>query len=144
MDKITMVIVDGSVIGTGKGPGGWAAWVGDLDKYTLCSGQFDHIVGNNTAELYAVLMGISQCSHGSSVLIWTDSREVIHWLNGKPIRDPTIKEIRLAIGDAIDALELQVTVQKIKGHHQNTIHNEVDEEAHAQAKLAYQRIYGES
>lgn len=143
MNKITLVVADGSVIGSGKGPAGWAAWVGNADNHTLHSGQFPHIAGNNTAELFAVLMGICRCSHGSNVLIWTDSREVIRWMHGKPIRNSKIWEIRAAIYDAIDALELQVVFQKVKGHNTNTIHNQVDREAHAQAKLSYKRIYGE-
>jgi ribonuclease HI len=137
MDKIIVVVCDASVIGSVKGPTGWAAWVDG----ELFSGYAPVIMGNNAAELLAILQGIIRCPVRSRVLVWSDSKWALRWMKGKPIYTRDIREIRLAIHDAIDALDLLVTWQLIKGHRTNDLHNLVDREARRQAKIAYEVIY---
>jgi ribonuclease HI len=138
--KLTMVIVDASVIGSVSGPGGWAVWI-DGETH---SGPLPEPMGNNQGELWAVLEGLWRCRHGSQVLLWSDNRQALGWAAGKSSFSPGNQigiHIREAIKLVVEALDLDIKYQRVKGHAGNREHNIVHELALKEARRAFKEFW---
>lgn len=84
-----MIITDASVIGSVKGPAGWAARVGTKIE----SGYIHGPIGNNQAELMAILFAVVLAPPDCNLSIYTDSKFAIRWINGMPSSMPLIRNM---------------------------------------------------
>ena len=144
MDRITMVITDASVIGSVQGPGAWACYVNGRE---FC-GPLPVVMGNNVAELWAINEGLLRCPGNTRVLLWCDNRMALMWANrtaGVDFYNPhkfLIYTTQQAILSTIEALNLDVKYQLVKGHKFNQDHNRIDRLAKREARLTADDYYG--
>lgn len=128
---------DGSCRGVGGGPGGWAfhAHDNDTDEKELVSGGIDWTT-NNQAELWAIYHLMLHVNAGSNVLIVTDSRNVIGWLQrGWRRKQEHINSLCLAIEEAKKVKEIKWAFSKVKGHAGHQINELVDQAAFREASV---------
>jgi ribonuclease HI len=133
---------DGSCIGNGRGPGGWA-WITE-DGRQSSAGALN--TTNNRMELRAVLELLTATNHCEPLVIQTDSAYVIgiftQWLEGWRSRG-----LRTASGELPDNLELIeaidgllrdriVTFEKVPGHAGHPLNERADALALAAARRA--------
>ena len=135
-DRIVVVVTDASVIGHVMGPGAWACEVDHIEYY----GPLPMLMGNNIAELWAIYEGLSRCPYGARVLVWCDNRMALQWATNKapvslynPLKELVIL-IQLSIRAVIEALDLDVMYQRVKGHKTNENHNRIDALARSEAR----------
>lgn len=106
---------DGACSGN-PGPGGWAFLI-DLNGETVEDAGSNPNTTNNQMELWAVMEALWEVKDGSTVVIHTDSKNVIGWLSLNWKR--RVKETAL-ICNSIDAViaskELTVTFEYVAGH----------------------------
>lgn len=110
------IYVDGSCRGN-PGPGGWGAVVlyGDGHEEYL-SGPIP-VTTNNRAELVAVLEGLKALQESSSVMVYTDSRNVVGWLGmGWKRRDVYIALLCRQIEKYAEDHGHKVAYVKVEGH----------------------------
>lgn len=128
--KPILLVTDASVRGASGGPAGWACTV-DGVPYS----GFVPYARNNQMELFAVLCGIQICPAGSEIVVKTDSKNTIQWLNGRPIKDWDIAIIRIGIRDVLDNLGSRI-VRIIQAHEPDPDIKYVDELAKIQSRVA--------
>ncbi len=121
-----IIYTDGSSTGK-QGKAGAAALLFIDDKSILVAEPLPYECGNNTAELYAILLAVRELPYRASAKIHTDSNNCIMWLAGDWSRK---NEQVKAVADEIDTIwrekDLDLSFQWIKGHGTDTYNQYVD------------------
>ncbi len=129
-EKQILVVTDGSAIqhGAHGGPAGWAACV----EYEFYQGQIE-FASNNEAEIIAIREALSRVEPNLSVVVQTDSKVAIGWLNNGTCNSAEARRIRNEIRDLIASKRLDVIYRYISS---SSIHSQVHQMARASARLA--------
>jgi ribonuclease HI len=118
---------DGSSEGK-TGPGGYAAVLCfGKARREICGGfPADHT--NNSMELYAILTGLEALTRPSNVLIHTDSKDSINWIEGSfKCRVRRNMEIVLKIRKAIINAGHAIAFEKVVAHSGDELNERADQ-----------------
>ncbi len=112
----TIIYTDGSWDPSTK-HGGWGLRVVRGLDVTLEDSGHAHDTGINLMELTAFIEGLKICDPGSPVTFATDSRNLIHWLDGSfQTRDPRVRDLVVQARDLIHTRGLNVSYRKVAAH----------------------------
>lgn len=140
-DNIVVIITDASVVGSTKGPGGWACQITDGDSSRLESGWFAGFYSNNEMELLAIFMGLLLAPPGRQVLIWTDSKTALKWINGMGARRTEVRDLKRHLFDLIYHAELRIFGYEYVSDLTNPDLQVVHQAAYNAAQEAYRYLY---
>lgn len=127
---------DGGCSGN-PGPGAYAAIIKREDGNIVEVSGIAELTTNNQMELAAVYHGLRQLPKESQVIVYTDSRDVIGWLNGTwKRRNPGIIKACRGVDEVIAVKNLTVTWEHVAGH----AGNEMNERADAIVKTRIKEI----
>jgi ribonuclease HI len=130
------VWIDGACSGN-PGPGGYAAWVSARWADDVGAWHVGHAprTTNNAMEIMALIVGLRATPEKATVLVMTDSANLIGWLkHGWKRRDAGLRPL-LAEADRLMA-ERTVDFEKVDGHSGQWLNDEADRRARAEAERA--------
>ena len=125
------VYTDGSCIVT-TGAGGWAAIVLGLNEKEVFQGHLENTT-NNQMEINAVIRGLEHVPRNHRVAVFSDSQYVINTMT-KGWRRKKNNIFWSLLDEIIEARELKVEWQWVRGHNGDPLNEEADKLAYDQAR----------